>query len=133
MQRWLDGLRDVAHAASQLSTKTRVISVMDREADFFELFDEQRREGRVDVLVRAKHDRRLDDGISKLFATLRNALADGYVEIEIDRLSERRKSSRKQARPAPGHQLMWRGYERMSTATLGYRIAQRQLSGPDST
>ena len=102
MQRWLDGLRDVAHAASQLSTKTRVISVMDREANFFELFDEQRREGRVDVLVRAKHDRRLDDGISKLFATLRNGLADGYVEIEIDRLSERRKSSRKQARPARG-------------------------------
>ena len=35
--------------------------------------------------------------------------------------------------PPPGHQLMWRGYERMSSATLGYRIAQRQLSGPDST
>ena len=42
-QRWLDGLHDVAGAASQLSRKTRVISVMDREADFFELFDEQRR------------------------------------------------------------------------------------------
>ena len=36
---WRDGLRDVAVAASQLATKTRVISVMDREADFFELFD----------------------------------------------------------------------------------------------
>ena len=100
MQRWLDGLRDVAAAAAQLGTKTRVISVMDREADFFELFDEQRRVGGVDVLVRAKHDRRLGGGASKLFATLRNAPADGHVEIEIDRLSERRKSSRKQARPA---------------------------------
>jgi len=30
---------------------------MDREADFFELFDEQRQGGRVDLLVRAKHDR----------------------------------------------------------------------------
>ena len=47
-----------------------LISVMDREADFFELFDEQRRVGGVDVLVRAKHDRRLDDSVSKLFATL---------------------------------------------------------------
>ena len=56
--------------------------------------------GGVDVLVRAKHDRRLDDGVSKLFATLRNAPADGHVEIEIDRLSERHKSSRKPARPA---------------------------------
>ena len=101
MQRWLEGLRDVAVAASQLATKTRVLSVMDREADFFELFDEQRRVGGgVDVLVRAKQDRRLGEGVSKLFATLRNAPADGYVEIEIDRLSERRKSSRKQALPA---------------------------------
>ena len=101
MQRWLEGLRDVAEAASQLRTRTRVISVMDREADFFELFDEQRRVGgAVEVLVRAKHDRRLGEGASKLFATLRNAPADGHVEIEIDRLSQRRKSSRKQARPA---------------------------------
>ena len=43
MQRWLDGPHDVAQVASQLGRKTRVISVMDREADFFELFDEQRR------------------------------------------------------------------------------------------
>ena len=26
--------------------------------------------------------------------------------------------------PPPGHQLMWRGYERMSLATLGYRIVE---------
>ena len=99
-QRWLDGLRDVAEAASQLPRRTRVISVMDREADFFELFDEQRRVDKVDVLVRAKHDRRLEPRAAKLFATLRNAPADGYVEIEIDRVTERRKSSRKPARPA---------------------------------
>ena len=99
-RRWLDGLHDVAEAASQLPRKTRVISVMDREADFFELFDAQRRIGRVDVLVRAKHDRRLGEGVSKLFATLRNAPADGHVEIDIARVSARPKASRKQARPA---------------------------------
>ena len=80
---------------------------MDREADFFELFDEQRRVGgAVDVLVRAKHDRRLGEGVSKLFATLRNAPADGHVEIEMNRLSERRKSSRN--RPAPRAVPAWR-------------------------
>ena len=73
---------------------------MDREADFFELFDAQRRIGRVEVLVRAKHDRRLGEGGSKLFATLRNAPADGHVEIDIARVSARPKASRKQARPA---------------------------------
>ena len=34
--------------------------------------------------------------------------------------------------PPPGHQIMWRGYERMSTATLGYRIAQSKQRGPGS-
>ena len=99
-RRWLDGLHDVAEAASGLPRNTRVLSVMDREADFFELFDAQRRIGRVDVLVRAKHDRRLGRGLPKLFATLRNAPADGHVEIDIARVSARPKSSRKQARPA---------------------------------
>ena len=99
-RRWLDGLHDVAEAASALPRKVRVISVMDREADFFELFDAQRRIGRVDVLVRAKHDRRLGQGVEKRFATLRNAPADGQVEIDIARVSARPKASRKQARPA---------------------------------
>ena len=56
----------MADAASPLPRKTRVLSVMDREADFFELFDAQRRIGRVDVLVRAKHNRRLGQGLPKL-------------------------------------------------------------------
>ena len=99
-RRWLDGLHDVAEAASPLPRSTRVISVMDREADFFELFDAQRRLARVDILVRAKHDRRLGQGLPKLFDALRNAPADGHVEIDIARVSERPKSSRKPARPA---------------------------------
>ena len=45
---------------------------MDREAGFFELFDAQRRIATVDVLVRAKHDRRLGQGLPKLFDALRN-------------------------------------------------------------
>ena len=28
--------------------------------------------------------------------------------------------------PPPGHQIMWRGYERLSLATLGYRIAEKR-------
>ena len=38
----VDGLRDIDRAAAGLSRRTRVLSVMDREADCFELFDEQR-------------------------------------------------------------------------------------------
>ena len=99
-QRWIQGMQDVAATARQLTGRARVISVMDREADVFELFDEQRRNPRIDVLVRAKHDRVLNKGEPKLFATLRNAPPDGQITIEVERLSERRKSSRKKARPA---------------------------------
>ena len=99
-QRWIQGLQDAGRVARELTGKTRVIGVMDREADFYELFDEQRRIGRVEVLVRARHNRILENGAPKLFAALRNQLPGGQVEIEIDRLTERPKSSRKEARPA---------------------------------
>ena len=89
----------VAGAAAELSRKTRVVGVMDREADCFELFDRRRQLDRVEVLVRAKHDRRLGPDGPKLFAVMRAGAVGGHVEIEIDRLSERKKSSRKPARP----------------------------------
>ena len=31
--------------------------------------------------------------------------------------------------PPTGHQIMWRGYQRISIATIGYRIAQRKRAG----
>ena len=55
--RWIEGLRDCAQAAEQLS-ETRVVCVMDREADFLDLFVEQRTHTpQLDLLVRAKADR----------------------------------------------------------------------------
>ena len=101
-RRWIDGYRDIAQAAGKLTRGTRVIAVMDREADFWGLFDEQRRRGRVEILVRAKHNRRLrkrPDG--KLFTQLGGGPADGYMNVEVAGLTGRPKSSRKQARPPP--------------------------------
>ena len=69
-QRWLEGFNGTADAAREIGGKTRVISVCDREADMFELFDVQRRRPRVELLVRAKHDRVLAKGKAKLFATM---------------------------------------------------------------
>ena len=53
---WIKGLRECSELAAE-PPDTRQVCVMDREADFFELFDEQRRSRGVDLLVRAKHDR----------------------------------------------------------------------------
>ena len=37
---------------------------MDQEADCFALYEAQRTAGRVDLLVRARHDRRLAGGVN---------------------------------------------------------------------
>ena len=97
--RWLDALKDVAEAVREVSGKTRVISVCDREGDVFELFDAQRRCPRVELLVRAKHDRNLACA-DKLFTRLRSGPPAGYLEVPIEGLVARPKSSRKKARSA---------------------------------
>ena len=98
--RWLDGFSDTAEAARGVGRRTRVVAVCDREGDFFEMFDAQRRRPRVDLLVRAKHDRSLGKGRPKLFGAMRSGPADGTVDVEIEGLTARPKSSRKKARPA---------------------------------
>ena len=92
-QRWVDGFNDTVEAASHLSGKTRVISVMDREGDMFAVFEAWRSQRRTHVLVRAKVDRILA-GKQKLFASMRGGAQDGFVEVPIARLSRREKSGR---------------------------------------
>jgi hypothetical protein len=94
---WIVGLRDCMDIAKQLP-KTRVISVMDREADFFELFDEQRRNPCVDVLVRAQYNR-CTTGDLKLFEAVRQSEVRGQFRIHVKRQSARSKKSKKKARP----------------------------------
>ena len=69
-QRWVRGLRDCAAMAARLDG-VRLVSVMDREADVFDLFAERRRLGTVDLLVRAKHNRSLGEDVPKLFDQVR--------------------------------------------------------------
>ena len=95
-QRWVRGLRDCAEVAARLPG-TRVVSVMDREADFFELFAEQRRLGGVDLLVRAKHNRNLPpttgkngrEETPKLFDWLRDQPGQAQLAIDVARVSAR--------------------------------------------
>jgi hypothetical protein len=95
--RWIESLRDCAALAKSLP-KTRVISVADREADFYELFVEQQRLPEVDLVVRAKHDRRLPGDQGRLFAAVRTTEPGGKVALEVTRQSARAKSSKRQAR-----------------------------------
>ena len=105
-QRWFEAFNGTADAAREIGGKTRVLCVCDREADMFELFDVQRRRPRVELLVRAKYDRVLGKGKPKLFATMSGGTPDGLIDVEIEGLTARPKSSRKKgpprAREAPG-------------------------------
>ena len=93
-QQWIDGLHDLAEAATHLSSKTRVLCVMDREADIFALFAAQQQVGRVDLLVRAKANRRLGRKGPLLFEFMRQGAPKGTIEVAIQRLSRREKSGR---------------------------------------
>lgn len=109
---WIEGLRGCVEMAKQLPN-THQICVMDREADFFELFDEQRKTGKVDLLVRSKHDRVIDDEGGHLFERCRDSPVCGEMVIQVPRQSARAKKSKQQAKP--GH------VQRSATVALRYQ------------
>ena len=78
---WIKALRECNEVAAQLP-ETQVISVSDRESDVFELFDEQRKTGSAELLIRAKHDRCLYGG-TELLASVRQSSVVGTVSITM--------------------------------------------------
>lgn len=88
--RWIEAYQD-ANDIATLLPDTRVISVADREGDFFELFDWRRRQpggAKAHLLVRAKHDRKLAGTDAKLFAELAGAPLSATVKIAVPRQRE---------------------------------------------
>jgi hypothetical protein len=94
---WIKGVRDCQELKA-LMPHTSIINVMDREGDFFEMFDDQRcNSASVDLLVRAKHDRSTT-GEYKLFETARQSPVQARIEIKVPRQSARSKKSKQKAR-----------------------------------
>jgi len=87
--RWLEGFAEAMEIAALLPN-TRVISVADREADLFELFDFRRRQTgpKAELLVRAKTDRCLEATARKLFEELAAAPLARRVSIPVPRQRE---------------------------------------------
>ena len=83
--RWLEGYRDCVEVAKK-TPKTRLLTVMDREGDIFELFlDAEPTRKRVGVLVRAMHNRCLDGKERKLFEELKASQHKAQIEVVIPR------------------------------------------------
>jgi hypothetical protein len=100
---WITGLRECIELAADLP-ETRQVCVMDREADFFELFDEQRQTRKVDLLVRAKHNRATSDELN-LFDALRQSAVRSQLRINVPRQSARPKKSKQKAREGHGQRM----------------------------
>lgn len=103
--RWLQGHRDCVKIAKKMP-KTRILTVMDREGDIFELFvDAEPTRKRVGVLVRAMHDRRLEDKERKLFEELKASKNKARIEVLLPR--QRRKVAKRgksEQKGVPGRQ-----------------------------
>jgi len=82
---WLQGYRDCVEVAKK-TPKTHILVVVDREADILELFqDAEPTRRRVGLLVRAKHDRRLEGREKKLFEELKASPNMAKIEVVIPR------------------------------------------------
>jgi hypothetical protein len=117
---WIEHHRDLVALAGTMP-QTRLVDVCDREADFFELFDEQRTNPCVDVLIRAQHDRNLKEAPFKLFAAVRQAPIAGHIQVPIPKQSARTKKRKQKARAVRP--------KRLADLTLRYR--QIELPAPE--
>lgn len=86
-QKWLTSLNSVI-AASQANPQTHFVSIGDREADVYDLFLMERGE-KVDILVRAIRDRRVEQPERYLWATLAAEPVVATVEIQVPRQKNR--------------------------------------------
>ena len=109
---WILALRDCEAVAAKMP-HTKIVQVMDREADFFELFDEWHRGARrTHLLVRAMHNRRTTAN-EKLFDAVRATPPRLPFQLHVARQSARLKKSKQKARPKRA--------ERVAAMILRYR------------
>ena len=98
--RWLSMIEDLNKAAEYLP-KTELIATGDRESDMFELFDYRRRKAPgVQLLVRAKHNRCLEEHSRKLFDHLDALPVMAQARIEVPRQREKKSKPSKPGRIA---------------------------------
>lgn len=95
--RWIESLLECADKEQALQ-QTHVIHLMDREADFFELFHHWRESGHGDLIVRAKHNRQGPEGV-KLFDAVARLAPMATIEVDVPRKSARAKKGRCAAQP----------------------------------
>lgn len=82
--RWLKSFAQSVAVAKALP-EARVINIADREGDIYELFAEAAKNPGVGVLVRARHNRRLEKEQPRLWQFIASQPVAGEVEITVPR------------------------------------------------
>jgi len=97
--KWIVHYKKISEVAER-SPGTQIISVMDREADFFELlsFASENAE-KAPVVIRIKHDRALKKGKSKLFEVIEKLPVSSTTEIIVPPQREKAATSKTSGRP----------------------------------
>ncbi|MDO8343343.1 MAG: IS4 family transposase [Cellvibrio sp.] len=101
---WIEHHRDLVSLSAKLP-QTRLVHVCDREADFFEMFDEQRKSTCVELLVRAKHNRNIAEEPFRLFEAVGKMPIASRVQVHIPRQSARPKKSKQKVRSSRSERL----------------------------
>lgn len=87
--KWLKSFRAVA-AVQARCPDTTLVSVGDREADIYELFEEaMAHPDGPKLLVRAEHNRQLHDEQHRLWETMQSRAADGIQVLQVPRQGSR--------------------------------------------
>ena len=85
--RWVEAMTEVEH---QVSSSTNVIHIFDREGDITEVFDQVRQLKHTGVLVRAAHDRSLDQNSERLWQKLESQPVRFEQEINVPETGKRK-------------------------------------------
>ncbi len=120
--RWLEGYQACVEASKEMP-QTRIINVMDREADIYELLElADRNQNCVDLVIRAQHNRSLEGNDRKLFDELKQLPINFEIALDIPPQRSRGNKQGKTARP----------YLPARTAILQVRYKKVSLKPPES-
>jgi hypothetical protein len=90
--KWIEALKEVQKLLlyDELNpTHPKIIHVFDREGDIAEVFDEVSQTPNTGAVIRAKHNRKIEDEESKLWQWLPNQPIKMFVEIELPKTKKR--------------------------------------------
>jgi len=85
--RWVEAINEVE---KEVSSRTRAVHIFDREGDITEVFDQVRQLRHTGVLVRAAHDRSLDQSSERLWQKLESQPVRFEQEINIPETGKRK-------------------------------------------